>query len=53
MALHYEEKTETFLNHLALQANVTASTQNQALSAFTVSVPMGQNRVKNLIHPLL
>jgi hypothetical protein len=52
MALHYEEKTESFLNHLALKAKVATSIQYQALSTYSVSEPMGQNRVKNLT-PLL
>ncbi len=48
-----KKKSEFFLNHLALKAMVAASTQNQTLGAYSVSEPMGQNRVKNLTHLLL
>ncbi|MBW2221768.1 MAG: hypothetical protein JRF22_04495 [Deltaproteobacteria bacterium] len=43
-----KKKSEFFLNHLALKANVATSGQNQALNAWTVSEPMGQNMTKKL-----
>jgi hypothetical protein len=48
-----KKKSEFFLNHLALKANVATSGQNQALNAWTVSEPMGHNWVNNLTDLLL
>ena len=36
-----ETEIEAFLNHLAAESNVAASTQNQALNALVFFVPQG------------